>query len=87
METRGSLRLSPRRWARHEAAPGVVLMVAAALALAAANSRFASDYHAIFHDHWAWSPVAKLGTLHAWITPGEGANVSGSSALTRHSMA
>jgi len=70
METRGSLRLSPRRWARHEAAPGVVLMVAAALALAAANSRFASDYHAIFHDHWAWSPVAKLGTLHAWINDG-----------------
>ena len=26
------------------------------------------------------------GTLNAWITPGDGANVSGSSALMRHSM-
>ena len=26
------------------------------------------------------------GTLKAWITPGDGANVSGSSALTRHSI-
>ena len=27
------------------------------------------------------------GTLKAWITPGDGANVSGSSALMRHSIA
>lgn len=42
-------------------------MVAAALALIAANSGLATVYHDIFHHALPWSPVAKLSNLHLWI--------------------
>ena len=56
-----------RRLAHSEAAPGLVLMTAAAAAFIAANSPLAGGYHALFHDPLPWSPVAKLATLHLWI--------------------
>ena len=56
-----------RRLLRNEVAPGVLLMAVAALALVAANSPLAPGYHALFHDALAWTPVAKLTTLHLWI--------------------
>lgn len=42
-------------------------MMAAALALVAANSGLAGAYHDLFHHALPWSPVAKLSTLHLWI--------------------
>jgi NhaA family Na+:H+ antiporter len=50
-----------------EASAGILLIAVAALALIAANSFLADDYHSLFHARWAWSPVAKLDTLHLWI--------------------
>ncbi|MDE2562382.1 MAG: Na+/H+ antiporter NhaA [Sphingomonadales bacterium] len=50
-----------------EAAPGVVLMIAAAAAMAMANSGLAEAYHQWFHHTLAWTPIAKLDTLHLWI--------------------
>jgi len=50
-----------------EAGAGIILMVAAAAAMLAANSSLAHGYHALFHDPLGWSPVAKLGNLHMWI--------------------
>lgn len=50
-----------------EAGSGVILMMAAAAAMLAANSPLAHGYHALFHDPLGWSPVAKLGNLHMWI--------------------
>lgn len=50
-----------------EAAPGIVLMVAAAAAMVMANSGLAGTYHEWFHHTLAWTPVPKLDTLHLWI--------------------
>ncbi|HYD25449.1 MAG TPA: Na+/H+ antiporter NhaA [Croceibacterium sp.] len=50
-----------------DAFAGVLLIAVAVLAVAAANSPFAAAYHALFHHRLAWTPVAGLGTLHAWI--------------------
>ncbi len=50
-----------------EAAAGIVLMAVAALALIVANSPWEPGYHALFHAPLAWTPVAKLDTLHLWI--------------------
>jgi NhaA family Na+:H+ antiporter len=55
---------------RHEAAPGVLLLVCAALAVVLANSSAAHGWHALFHDNLAFTPIAHLGTLHAWINDG-----------------
>jgi Na+:H+ antiporter, NhaA family len=46
---------------------GVLLIAVALLAIAAANSAWAEAYHHLFHAPLAWSPVAKLDTLHLWI--------------------
>ena len=53
--------------AASEAAPGLVLMACAALALVLANSPFAHAWHELFLAPLPWSPVAELDTLHAWI--------------------
>ncbi len=50
-----------------EAAAGVLLMAAAGLALALANSPFAASYHGAFHHPLDFSPIAKLSTWHLWI--------------------
>jgi NhaA family Na+:H+ antiporter len=55
---------------KSEAGPGLVLIGAALLALILANSAMADWYHALLHDKLAWSPVAKLDTLHLWINDG-----------------
>ncbi|WP_225207673.1 Na+/H+ antiporter NhaA [Novosphingobium huizhouense] len=53
-----------------EAAPGVVLMACAALALAIANSAFATAWHDVLHHALPWTPIAKLDTVHLWINDG-----------------
>lgn len=50
-----------------EAGAGLLLIAVAAAAMIAANSPLAHGYHALFHGEWAWSPVARLNTLHLWI--------------------
>ena len=50
-----------------DAKEGLLLMAVALAAIAAANSALAEPYHALFHDTLAWSPIAKLDTLHLWI--------------------
>lgn len=50
-----------------DAFAGVLLIAVAAAAMVAANSPVAHQYHALFHDPLAWTPVAKLDTLHLWI--------------------
>lgn len=49
------------------AGSGIVLMMAAVLAMLAANSAFAPLYHDLLHHPLAWSPIGKLDTLHLWI--------------------
>lgn len=47
-----------------EASAGILLIAAAALALIAANSFLADDYHRLFHARWAWSlPLWSLSAL------------------------
>ncbi len=53
-----------------DAAPGLVLMACAAAALVLANSPLAHGWHDLFHQPFAWPPVAHLDTLHAWINDG-----------------
>lgn len=53
-----------------EAAPGLVLMAAAALALGLANSPLAEAWHTLFEHPLAWTPVARLNSLHDWINDG-----------------
>ena len=53
-----------------EAGPGIVLMIAAAAALIAANSALEPAYHALFHDPLRWTPIVRLATLHLWINDG-----------------
>ena len=55
---------------RNEAAPGLVLMACAAIALILANSPLSHPWHEFFHHLLPWSPVAKLDTLHLWINDG-----------------
>lgn len=50
-----------------EASAGILLIVVAGMALIAANSSFAHDYHDLFHHRLTWTPVAKLDTIHLWI--------------------
>ncbi len=64
------LSVAARRLFHNEAGPGIVLMIAAAAALIAANSALEPAYHALFHDPLGWTPVAKLTTLHLWINDG-----------------
>ena len=64
------LSVALRRLFHNEAGPGIVLMIAAAAALIAANSALEPAYHALLHDPLGWTPVAKLTTLHLWINDG-----------------
>jgi len=50
-----------------DAFAGILLIAVAILAIAAANSPLAHEYHQLFHGELPWSPIPKLGTLHAWI--------------------
>ena len=59
-----------RRLLHNEAGPGIVLMIAAAAAMIAANSALEPAYHALLHDPLGWTPIAKLTTLHLWINDG-----------------
>ncbi|MBF9151153.1 Na+/H+ antiporter NhaA [Novosphingobium jiangmenense] len=52
---------------RNEAAPGIVLMICAAIALVLANSPLAETWHGLIHDPLTWTPIAKLNSLHMWI--------------------
>ncbi len=56
-----------RRAAGGEAASGLLLIAAAALALAMANSPLAGTWHDLFHHPLAFTPVAKLESWHLWI--------------------
>ena len=53
-----------------EAAPGLVLMACAALALGLANSPLAHVWHNLFEHPLPWTPVARLTSLHDWINDG-----------------
>ncbi|AIT81296.1 pH-dependent sodium/proton antiporter [Novosphingobium pentaromativorans US6-1] len=50
-----------------EASAGILLIIVTALALTAANSPLAHDYHYLFHHELSWTPIAKLDSLHMWI--------------------
>ncbi len=50
-----------------EAGAGILLILAAALAMLAANSPFSGDYHALLHAPLPWTPIPKLETAHLWI--------------------
>jgi Na+:H+ antiporter, NhaA family len=50
-----------------EAGAGLLLILVATAAMIAANSNLAHGYHALFHDSLAFSPIAKLSSLHLWI--------------------
>ena len=50
-----------------EATSGILLIVVAVLAMAAANSPLADLYHGVFHHRLTGSPIARLDSLHAWI--------------------
>ena len=51
-------------------AAGVLLILIAVVAMAAANSPLGHAYHALFHDPLPWTPIAKLSNLHLWINDG-----------------
>lgn len=53
-----------------DAAPGLVLMACAALALVLANSPLAHAWHELFLHPLPWSPISRLDSLHAWINDG-----------------
>lgn len=55
---------------RGEAGAGVLLMLAAALALVLANSPASHAWHELLHGPLAWSPLAHLPSLHHWINDG-----------------
>ena len=53
-----------------DASAGILLIFVAVLAMVAANSGLASDYHHLFNGELAWTPIPKLDTLHLWINDG-----------------
>ena len=50
-----------------DASAGILLIAAAALAMAFANSPLAEAYHLLFHGALPWTPVARLHSAHSWI--------------------
>ncbi len=50
-----------------EAGAGIFLILVACAAMFAANSPLGGAYHHLFHGALAWTPIAKLNTLHLWI--------------------
>lgn len=59
-----------RRLLHGEAGAGVLLMLAAALALLLANSPASHAWHELLHGPLRWSPVAHLPSLHHWVNDG-----------------
>jgi NhaA family Na+:H+ antiporter len=55
---------------RGEAGAGLLLLLIAVAAVVLANSAWSGAYHAAFHGPLAFSPIAKLDTLHLWINDG-----------------
>ena len=53
-----------------EAGAGLLLLGVALAALVLANSPWAGPWHDLFHHQLAATPIARLGTLHAWINDG-----------------
>jgi NhaA family Na+:H+ antiporter len=53
-----------------DAREGILLICVAIAALAVANSALSHTYHGLFHGILAWTPIAKLNTLHLWINDG-----------------
>ncbi len=53
-----------------EAGGGVLLMLAAAIAMIVANSAYYDSYHGLLHGALPWTPIAKLNNLHLWINDG-----------------
>jgi len=67
--TRG-LKGTWRKLSHNEAAPGLVLMACAAIALIFANSPLAQSWHDVFNAPLGWTPVPKLYSAHLWINDG-----------------
>jgi NhaA family Na+:H+ antiporter len=69
---RSGARSALREFLRSEAAGGLLLMVAAALALVIANSPLAEDYRHLLHAETGPTLSSKLGpmTVHLWINDG-----------------
>lgn len=53
-----------------DAGAGILLIAVAIVAMIVANSPLAHGYHALFHAKLAWTPIAKLDTLHLWVNDG-----------------
>lgn len=70
--TRTRPRSALRAFLASEAAGGIILMGAAALAMIVANSPLYDLYHAVLHDRWGPTLTPKLGqmNLHLWINDG-----------------
>jgi Na+:H+ antiporter, NhaA family len=68
----GSSRSALREFLASEAAGGILLMAAAALAMLVANSAFAADYFHLIHAVTGPELTSKLGpmTVHLWINDG-----------------
>jgi NhaA family Na+:H+ antiporter len=61
------------RWRRAlhgEAGAGLLLMLAAALAMAMANGPWAHGWHDVWHGPLGWTPLARLSSLGHWIDDG-----------------
>ena len=50
-----------------DAFEGILLIAVALLAIVVANSPLGEGYHHLFHGTLAWTPIAPLYNLHAWI--------------------
>lgn len=72
LETSGAGRSALRTFLASEAAGGIILMAAAALAMILANSVFAGDYFHLVHAETGPELSPKLGpmTVHLWINDG-----------------
>lgn len=66
VELRG-LKGAWHKLSHNEAAPGLVLMACAGIALVIANSPFSAAWHDLFHQTLGWTPIAKLDSVHLWI--------------------
>ncbi len=64
------LKTAWHKLSRNEAAPGLVLMACAAVALILANSPLAQAWHNLFNDPLGWTPVPRLYSAHLWINDG-----------------
>lgn len=50
-----------------DSSAGVLLILVAAAAMLLANSPLAHQYHELFHGDLAFTPIAKLDTVHLWV--------------------